>query len=113
MAIVRSRSQEQLVFEERTDLSECFYKLVVFAERGGENIARFIDDQQVPRELCLRTAACRIGCVARGEELLQNVGLAEVIVGSDDTRVRSPRIGIKADSALESMRFRPIDEVKS
>ena len=45
MAIVRSRCQEKLVLKERADLPECLDELVVFAERRGQKIMGFIDDQ--------------------------------------------------------------------
>jgi hypothetical protein len=73
---------------------------------------RFIDNQQVPRKLCLWTTTCRVRCTASSEELLQNIRLPKVIVGSNDARVGSPRIGIKADSPLERMGFCPVDEIK-
>jgi hypothetical protein len=112
MTIVRSRRQKQLVFKKRTDFPQYLYKLVVLPERRRQEIVGFINNQQILRELCLGTATCKVRRVTRCKELLQNVGLPKVIVGSDNARVCSPGIGIKAYSALKRMRFCPIDEIK-
>ena len=50
--------------------------------------------------------------MARSEELLENVRLPKIIVGSNDARVGSPWIGIKADSPLERMGFCSINKIK-
>src|ERR1700680_634601 len=53
-----------------------------------------------------------IGTEGSREELLQDVRLAQVVVGCDDARKRTPRIGVQPKSPLNSMRLGAVDQIE-
>src|SRR5260370_1026830 len=84
VAIVRGGRQKELVLKERRDLPERLDELVVLAERRGEQIVGFVNDEKIPRQLSTWATGSRIGDTTGREKLLQDVRLAQVIVGRDN-----------------------------
>jgi len=66
-----------------------------------------VDDEQIPREVW-RTC----GRVTGGEELVEDVGLAEVVVRRDGSAERAPRVGVHPEPFAEAVGLTTIDEVK-
>jgi len=67
---------------------------------------RFIDDQQIP---ALPAVFAGLG---DAPELLEHVGLLEIMVTRDDSLVCAPGIGVHAELALEFEGARPIDHLE-
>ena len=112
VAIVWGGCQKELVLKQRRDLPECLDELVVLAEGRREQIVGLIDDEKIPRQLSawatrggIRGAACR-------EKLLQDVWLAQVIIGRDNARECAPRIGVQPKSPLNRMRLGAVDQIE-
>ncbi len=79
VAVVRGGGEEQPVLELRRHQAQHPAQPAVLAEGRGHQVVAFVDDQQVPGQVrgALRGAA-------GGEELLQHVGLTQVVKGGDD-----------------------------
>ena len=52
------------------------------------------------------------GRAARGQELLENVLLSQVVIGGDDTAEGAPGVGVHAQSLAQPVGFRPVDDVE-
>ena len=54
-----------------------------------------------------------LGGAAGGEELLQHVGLTQVVVGRDDAAERAPRIRVHAEPAAQPLGFPAVHHLES
>ena len=100
------------MLKQRRDFPERLDELVVLSKRRWEQIVRFIHDEKIPRQLGAWSAGCRVRDSAGRQKLLQDVRLPQVVVGGDNARERSPRVGVQAKSPLNGMGFRAVDKIE-
>ena len=98
VAVVGRGREEQAVLELRRQEAQHPAQLVVFAEGRGHQVVALVDDQQVPGQV--RRALRR---AAGGEELLEYVGLTEIVVRGDDAAERAPGRGVHAEAAAQAL----------
>ena len=98
MAVVRGGGEKEPVLELRCEEPQHSAKLAVLAEGGRHQVVALVDDEEVPGKMrrSLRRAA-------GGEELLQDVGLAEVMVGGDDMAERAPGVRVHPEPAAQAL----------
>ena len=92
-AIVWCRRRKHLMVEIRRNGAQHFRQLAIVAERRRREIVRLIHHQQIPGQM--RRAFNR---PAGGEELLQHVGLFQIMIGGDNVRAAAPGIRVQAGS---------------
>ena len=85
-------------------------QVAVLAEVRRHEVVRLIDDQQIPGQL---RPLMGLGGAAVGDELLQHVGLPEVVVRGDDPGQRAPGVGVQAHVLLQLVGGRLVDDVEA
>ena len=98
MAVVRGGGEKEPVLELRREEPQHSAKLAVLAEWRRHQVVALVDDEEVPGKMrrSLRSAT-------RREELLQNVGLAQVVIGSDDAVERAPRVRVHPEPTAQAL----------
>ena len=107
VAVVGRGGEKQPVLELGRHQPEHLAEPAVFAEGGRHQVVALIDDQQVPGQMgrALRRAA-------GGQELLQHVRLAQVVIGGDDPAERAPRVGVHPQAAAQALGRRAVHDVE-
>lgn len=95
------------MLEEGNDLPEHLGEIAFLPHRRGREVVRLVHDQEVPRQVDRS-----FGRPARRAELLQDVRLLQVMVGSNDSLICPPRICVEADPLAQSLRLGPVDDVE-
>ena len=108
VAVVRGGGEEQPVLELRRHQAQHPAQVAVFAEGRRHQVVAFVDDQQVPGQMrgALRGAA-------GGEEVLQHVGLAQVVEGGDDAAGRAPGVHVHAEPAAQALGLLPVHHLET
>ena len=105
--VVRRRGEEEPVLEARGDPAQHLAQLAVGAERRRHQVVALVDDQQVPGE-----ARRVFAGAARGEELLLDVGLSQVVVRGHDPAERAPGIRVDAQFPAQLLGPSPVDDLE-
>ena len=107
VAVVGSRTQEQPVLEVRCHEAERATEVAVLAEGRRHQVVALVNDQQIPRQV-RRVRRCS----ARGDELLEDVVLPQVVVRRDDAAEGTPRIRVHAEAFAKRVRLRAVDQIE-
>ena len=86
------------MLELRRKESQHSAKLAVLAEGRRHQVVALVDDQEVPGKV-----RRSLGSAAGREELLQDVGLAQVVIGDDDAAERAPGARVHAEPAAQAL----------
>ena len=94
VAVVRGGGEEQAMLELRRHLAQHPAQATVLAHGRRHQVVALVHNEQVPRQV-----RGTIGRLAGGEEALEHVRLAQVVVGGDDAAEQAPRVRVHAQLA--------------